>query len=114
MDWQLDDTTDFIRLVSPDIGGGYANLDQYSTILDYFDKTDKDVALFAEKQQLRNYYNSNRISEDENIVLKNTYDQYTETTVDPYLGGYFSIIQKREVNRDPNYQAPRDRMWGTS
>ena len=94
-----------------DIGGGYASLDQYKSILDYFDLKDGQDALYNEKVHLRNYYLSQWISNDESIELKNTYDHYSETIVDPYLGGHLSYVYEKEVKRDPKYQPPRERVY---
>ena len=94
-----------------DIGGGYASLDHYVSILDYFDKKVNDENIYSDEVKLRNYYISSYVSTDENIKLKNTYDHYEDTIVDPYLGGYIYRIRKEEVHRDKDYQVNNDRVY---
>lgn len=78
-----------------DIGGGYANLDKYTTVLDYFDLKSNDSTIWKEKQAVRQFYINQGFCKENQITFKNTYDHVVETntTIGPfgYVNSYRSL-----------------------
>jgi len=89
-----------------DIGGGYGNLDKYTTVLDYFDLKPNDTKTWKEKEALRQFYINYGFSKENQISLKNTYDHVRESVItpNPYGGGYSS----REINGLANFPELKD------
>lgn len=98
-----------------DIGGGYAHLDKYSTVLDYFDVKVDDNQTLPEKEKLRQFYINQRICTENDTEFKNIYDHVTETTIVPGsmgTGMYNRDIKApddfpnkgKTVSSDPYYQ----------
>lgn len=75
-----------------DIGGGYANLDKYTTVLDFFDLKPNDTKTWKEKQAVRQFYINQGFCNDDQIKFINTYDHVRETssTTTPYGSSYIS------------------------
>lgn len=95
-----------------DIGGGYANLDKYKSVVDFFDVPVKDSSILEEKQKVKEFYTRNYFSKDKTeIDLINTYDHYLETTAKPLIGKSFPIYENTEVQRPSEYLPPRDRLY---
>lgn len=99
-----------------DIGGGYAHLDKYTAVLDYFDVELGDNQTMQEKEKLRQFYINQRICTEKDTQFRNTYDHVTETTiVSGSMGGtgmYSRDIKApkdfpdkgKTVSSDPYYQ----------
>jgi hypothetical protein len=95
-----------------DIGGGYANLNQYTSVVDFFDVPVKNPSILNEKQKVKDFYVHHHFSKDETeINMVNTYDHYLETTSEPIVGKYISWLENKDVERDPNYQPPKERLY---
>jgi hypothetical protein len=95
-----------------DIGGGYANLDRYKAVVDYFDVPVDDTAILKEKQKVKEFYTSRYFSKDkEEINIVNTYDHYQEVTAEPLLYDGFPVIESNEVQRPGDYVSPKEWMY---
>jgi len=95
-----------------DIGGGYANLDKYKTVVDYFDVPVDDTTTLAEKQKVKEFYTSRYFSKDkEEINLINTYDHYREVTAEPLFEDGFPVLESNEVQRAGDYVSPREWVY---
>lgn len=95
-----------------DIGGGYASLDKYKSVVDFFDVTAGDSSILAEKQKVKDFYVNHYFSKNKSeINLINTYDHYREITAEPLIGTSFPIIESKEVQREGDYVPPRDRVY---
>ncbi|HSD05677.1 phospholipase effector Tle1 domain-containing protein [Flavobacterium sp.] len=86
-----------------DIGGGYAELDKYEPVIDYFDLEVNDKMTMAEKEKVRQFYINNHFCQEDEIKFINTYDHYEKTfligklyDLYPIYGGY-PIYSKKEV-----------------
>jgi hypothetical protein len=104
-----------------DIGGGYANLDKYTTVLDYFDLEPNDTKTWKEKQAVRQYYINHGFCKENQISFKNTYDHVRETTITPtaYGSGYSSRkingpadfpAEGKTLSTNPFYQASQSKV----
>ncbi|VEH20943.1 Uncharacterized conserved protein [Chryseobacterium nakagawai] len=80
-----------------DIGGGYAHLDKYTAVLDYFDVKVGDHKTLQEKEKIRQFYINQRISTEKEIVFRNTYDHVKETTVTG------AGVGTREIKAEPDF-----------
>lgn len=95
-----------------DIGGGYASLDKYKSVVDFFDVPVKDSGILAEKQKVKDFYVNHYFSKNKTeIDLINTYDHYQEVTAEPLFGKSFPTIERKEVERDSDYVPPKDRVY---
>jgi propanediol utilization protein len=95
-----------------DIGGGYANLDKYKAVVDYFDVPVNDTTTLAEKQKVKEFYTSRYFSKDkEEINIVNTYDHYQEVTAEPLFDDGFPVIESNEVQRPGDYVSPKEWMY---
>lgn len=95
-----------------DIGGGYANLDKYKTVVDYFDVPVDDTTTLAEKQKVKEFYTSRYFSKDkEEINIINTYDHYREVTAEPLFEDGFPVLESNEVQRAGDYVSPREWVY---
>lgn len=85
-----------------DIGGGYAELDEYGPVVDYFDLGIKDKTTMAEKEKVRQFYISNYFCKEDEIKFINTYDHYEQTV---FLGKMHGvpIYGKKEVRTAPDF-----------
>lgn len=80
-----------------DIGGGYAHLDKYTAVLDYFDVKVGDGKILKEKEKIRQFYINQRISTEKEIVFRNTYDHVKETTITS------AGVGTREIKAEPDF-----------
>ncbi|PKF75839.1 phospholipase effector Tle1 domain-containing protein [Chryseobacterium sp. PMSZPI] len=80
-----------------DIGGGYAHLDKYTAVLDYFDVKVGDDKILKEKEKIRQFYINQRISTEKEIVFRNTYDHVKETTITS------AGVGTREIKAEPDF-----------
>ncbi|WP_163397611.1 T6SS phospholipase effector Tle1-like catalytic domain-containing protein [Flavobacterium fluviatile] len=95
-----------------DIGGGYANLDKYKAVVDYFDVPVNDDTILKEKQKVKEFYTSRYFSKDkEEINIVNTYDHYQEVRAEPLLYDGFPVIESNEVQRPGDYVSPKEWMY---
>ncbi|MEP6806834.1 MAG: DUF2235 domain-containing protein, partial [Flavobacterium sp.] len=95
-----------------DIGGGYASLDKYKSVVDFFDVPVNNSGILAEKQKVKDFYVNHYFSKNKTeIDLINTYDHYQEATAEPLFDKYFPIIESKEVQRPGDYLPPRDRVY---
>ncbi|MCV9929063.1 DUF2235 domain-containing protein [Flavobacterium sp. LS1R49] len=95
-----------------DIGGGYASLDKYKAVVDFFDVPVNDSSILAEKQKVKEFYTQHYFSKDKTeIDLINTYDHYLETTADPLIGEYLPRYESKQVERNADYMPPRERVY---
>jgi hypothetical protein len=95
-----------------DIGGGYANLDKYKTVVDYFDVPIDDTTILAEKQKVKEFYTSRYFCKDEKeINIVNTYDHYKEVTAEPLSDSGYSRIERNKVQRAGDYVSPKEWMY---
>lgn len=95
-----------------DIGGGYASLDKYKTVVDYFDVPVDDTKTLAEKQKVKEFYTSRYFSKDNaEINIVNTYDHYREVTSEPLFDDGFPVIESNEVQRPGDYVSPKEWMY---
>lgn len=87
-----------------DIGGGYASLDKYKTVVDFFDVPANNSSILVEKQKVKEFYTSHYFSKDKTEMdLINTYDHYLETTADPLIDEYFPRYESKQVERKADY-----------
>lgn len=77
-----------------DIGGGYAHLDQYTAVLDYFDVKVGDTKKMEEKSKVRQFYINRYICNEKDIVFRNTYDHVKETSIS---SGSMGLGTSREI-----------------
>ncbi|SQB27393.1 DUF2235 domain-containing protein [Chryseobacterium jejuense] len=80
-----------------DIGGGYAHLDKYTAVLDYFDVKVGDDKTLKEKEKIRQFYINQRISTEKEIAFRNAYDHVKETTVTS------AGVGTREIKAEPDF-----------
>jgi hypothetical protein len=95
-----------------DIGGGYASLDKYKAVVDFFDVPVHDTAILTEKQKVKDFYVSHYFSKNKTEMdIINTHDHYLETTANPLIGEHFIRYESNEVEREPDYAPPRERVY---
>ncbi|OOV19195.1 DUF2235 domain-containing protein [Flavobacterium sp. LM4] len=86
-----------------DIGGGYAELDKYEPVIDYFDLAVNDKTTMLEKEKIRQFYINNYFCKEEEIKFINTYDHYEKTVFLGKMYGVFPIYGKMEVRTVPDF-----------
>jgi len=102
-----------------DIGGGYAELEKYEPILDYFDvgtNETKNTHLWEEKNKLKNFYLQNWFclnypDRNSTVDFINTYDHYIETNATPLVDKYFPQYDAEYVDRPADYFVPNGRIY---
>ena len=99
------DTGYTVKLVGAhsDIGGGYAELDKYEPVIDYFDFAVNDKTIVAEKEKVRQFYINNYYCKEDEIKFINTYDHYEKTVFLGKIYGVIPIYGKKEVRTAPDF-----------
>ena len=57
-----------------DIGGGYAELDKYTSILGFFDATKSDEEMFKQQEKIRKYFIDNNYCKENEIWFEKIYE----------------------------------------
>nr|WP_294923490.1 DUF2235 domain-containing protein [uncultured Flavobacterium sp.] len=86
-----------------DIGGGYAELDKYEPVIDYFDLGVNDKTTMEEKEKVRQFYINNYFCQEDEIKFINSYDHYDKTVLVYKMYGVFPIYGKMEVRTAPDF-----------
>lgn len=106
-----------------DIGGGYAELDKYETVLSYFDVPVGKPSVFEEMQKYRDFYIKTGISTKDSIKFENTYDHYLDSSFIPILKlpqlrigefrttEYLGYSKNELTHKQPNYQVPKETIY---
>lgn len=102
-----------------DIGGGYAELEKYEPILDYFDvgkDETKNAKLWEEKNWHKSFYLNNLFclnyaDRKPTIDFINTYDHYIETNATPLIDKYLSQYDTKYVDRPADYVVVNERIY---
>ena len=98
-----------------DIGGGYAELDKYESILSFFDIPTGDTSTLSKMESFKNFYIRNFISKntdkEKEIEFVNTYDHYKEISATPLVDRYLPYYTTEEVHKDPEYKIPEAVMY---
>ncbi|ELY2018221.1 DUF2235 domain-containing protein [Flavobacterium psychrophilum] len=92
----------FLPGAHSDIGGGYAELDKYEAIVDFFDLKVGDQTTMQEKQKVRQFYINSRFSNEKEIKIENTYDHYKKTVFYDVDG--FTNETSIEVKTKPDFK----------
>lgn len=86
-----------------DIGGGYAELDKYEPVIDYFDLGVNDKTTMVEKEKVRQFYINNYFCQEDEIKFINSYDHYEKTVLVDKMYGVIPIYGKMEVRTAPDF-----------
>lgn len=103
-----------------DIGGGYAELQKYEPILDFFDadakKINEGTEFWEEKKKLRNFYVNNLYCHDYfsnvgTVKFINTHDHYLNINATPSTSKYFPSTGIEFVNRSADYEPSKEFLY---